>query len=792
VNFVHVSLLAGVALAVVPLLLHLLGKREPKQITFPALRFVRATAVQAQRGWNIKRWLLLFLRMLLLVVAAVALASPRVHSSMHATYVMLGVLACLAILASAIAFFSLASRHPRWLWQSLVGLAVLLWLGVVVGGGLAWSGGVPAPSQSTSGPICMAIVIDTSPTMDYRHADITRLEAAKETARWLMDRLPGDSQIAIVSSTQGQRLHPSRISANRQLENVKLEGVAADLPERIQAAIALVQSSSLARREVYVLTDMASPAWSGASGAQRDMFGGTEEREAVLLQLIDVGTVLRDNWSLVNLKLSQETLVSGGAVEVSATVQATASAPASQLGVELWVEQRDPRLPVVRNGEVVLPASQVVDRQTVDVPAGGLTQVNFSLPDIGLGPTHAWLRLTRPDPLEIDNRLAFTVEGIAPGKQLVVGASEGRDQDRAKVAAQMLDPEGKVVDFKTYRELDTLELGAYEAILLVDPPALNEAAVARLQAAVESGRGLMLILGRQPLADESWQSAPVVKLLPGGMRRLWRRPFSDSSHYFESLRPEHPIWTIYDQQAKLVPWNRFPVHKYWLLQDLAADATPLLRYTQSGHPAMIEQPRGAGRIVTMTTPMTDEDSTEDPPWNRLWAAPDAWPNFGLLVGTMRYLSGMAGGHRNFVVGSMPVLDNPSERYPARYDLFTPTAEVVRLQTPGSTLTYAYATWPGVYRLRSAQADKPAMRGFSMQLDPKMVRLDPIDPAKLDDILGKDRYFLVKDREHLQTSIGQARHGKELAPFFLVVLIILGVAEQAMSYRFYALGTRAAP
>ncbi|MFN9914070.1 MAG: hypothetical protein ACK53L_15880, partial [Pirellulaceae bacterium] len=171
-------------------------------------------------------------------------------------------------------------------------------------------------------------------------------------------------------------MHPSRISANRQLENVKLEGMAADLPERIQAAVGLVQSSSLERREVYVLTDLSSAAWSGGGGEKRQVFGGTEERGAVLRQLIDVGTVIRDNWSLVNLKLSQETLVSGGAVEISATVQATATAPASQLGVELWVEQRDQRLPMVRTGEVVLPASQVVDRQTVDVPAGGLAQVN--------------------------------------------------------------------------------------------------------------------------------------------------------------------------------------------------------------------------------------------------------------------------------------------------------------------------------------------------------------------------------------------------------------------------------
>ena len=76
-TFLHVSLLAGSLLAIVPVALHMLGRRQPKALTFPAIRFVRQTAIQAQKGWAIKRWLLLSLRILLVLLAAVALASPR-------------------------------------------------------------------------------------------------------------------------------------------------------------------------------------------------------------------------------------------------------------------------------------------------------------------------------------------------------------------------------------------------------------------------------------------------------------------------------------------------------------------------------------------------------------------------------------------------------------------------------------------------------------------------------------------------------------------------------------------
>ncbi len=772
-------------------MLHFLGRREPKRITFPALRFVRQTAIQAQRGWSIKRWLLLAIRMLLILLAAIAFASPRVHSSMHATYLCLGLVAILALLASAAALLSIANRHPRSVWLSIAGLALILWLGLGAWGTWALARGSAAPTQASVGPICAAFVIDTSPTMDYRQANQSRLEVAKETVSWLMDRMPSDSQIAIVTSTQGQRLHPGRLSANQQLEKVKIDGQSTDLPARIRSAIELVRSSKIDRREVYVLTDLSINAWSTGDSNNLSETLQLNKGENVLVQVIDLGPKKRENWSLGNLKLSQEIVTPESSVDVMASVIASPDTAAGQVAIELFVEQRDPRLPTIKNGEAIFPKSAVRDRQTLEVPAGGKVDVRFSLRDIEAGTTHAELRLSRPDPLAVDNQLPFTIEAIQANKQLVIGNQDSRGNNQAILAARMLDPELKNVEIHTYNELPTIELASFDAILLVDPPKLSNDEVTRLQSVVESGKGLLIVLGRALNIDNAWKDSATLKLFPGKISLLWRKPMTDDSHYFVSLKPNHPVWSLFGQTSSSVPWNIHPIYKYWVIDKLAEDASILVSYSDSGHPAVIEQLRGAGRILTITTPTTDPDSIENPPWNRLWATTNPWPNFGLMVGAMQYLSGTGNARRNFLIGTPPMLDNPIERLPTRYDLFSPNGEVVRVQAQGNHLHYAYAQQAGTYRLRSVQADRPALRGFSMQLDPRTVNLEHLDPSVLDRVLGKNQYFLVSDRESLQSSIGQARHGKDLAPFLLVVLFAIAIAEQAMSYRFYSLGTKAA-
>jgi len=117
-TFLHVTLLIGGLAAIAPVLLHMLGRRQPKPIIFPAIRFVRQTAISAQRGWSIKRWLLLALRVLMVVLLAISFSSPRVHSNMFATYILVGLLGILALLATAVALTA-DGRRLLYRWESL-------------------------------------------------------------------------------------------------------------------------------------------------------------------------------------------------------------------------------------------------------------------------------------------------------------------------------------------------------------------------------------------------------------------------------------------------------------------------------------------------------------------------------------------------------------------------------------------------------------------------------------------------------------------------------------------------
>lgn len=81
IGFLHPWVLAGLAAAAIPVLLHLLARREPPTIVFPAVRYLVTTTREHQRRLKLQNWLLLFLRTLLIVVVVLAAAGPTVPLS---------------------------------------------------------------------------------------------------------------------------------------------------------------------------------------------------------------------------------------------------------------------------------------------------------------------------------------------------------------------------------------------------------------------------------------------------------------------------------------------------------------------------------------------------------------------------------------------------------------------------------------------------------------------------------------------------------------------------------------
>ncbi|HEB83645.1 MAG TPA: hypothetical protein ENI92_01450, partial [Bacteroidetes bacterium] len=73
--YLNPALWAGLALAALPLLIHLLGRRRPRRQPFSTLEFLLRSQQRRMRSFRLRRWLLLALRTL--AVAALALAFVR-------------------------------------------------------------------------------------------------------------------------------------------------------------------------------------------------------------------------------------------------------------------------------------------------------------------------------------------------------------------------------------------------------------------------------------------------------------------------------------------------------------------------------------------------------------------------------------------------------------------------------------------------------------------------------------------------------------------------------------------
>ena len=78
IGFLHPWVLVGLAAAAIPILLHLLARREPPTVVFPAVRYLVTTTQEHQRRLKLQNWLLLLLRTLLVATLVMAAAGPTV------------------------------------------------------------------------------------------------------------------------------------------------------------------------------------------------------------------------------------------------------------------------------------------------------------------------------------------------------------------------------------------------------------------------------------------------------------------------------------------------------------------------------------------------------------------------------------------------------------------------------------------------------------------------------------------------------------------------------------------
>lgn len=277
-GFLTPALLAGAALIAVPIVLHLIMRREPRRLEFPALQFIRQRQHANRRRLNLRHWLLLALRCALIAGLAFALARPTLKGS-----------------------------------------------------GLRGKEGAP---------LAVSLVVDNSLRMQYVHQNQTRQQAALEMAQALVSKLPEDAQVAILDLSRSSGGFVVDLStAESRLQNMTPSANVRPLEDAIREAIELVADREDYRQEVFVFSDLSTAAWNET--AQQSINELLTDSPDIRLYLVDVASPTINNLSLEPLQLRRSSLRAGEPLHLRAPVSSVGKGDSPLVELYLVDEQRN-------------------------------------------------------------------------------------------------------------------------------------------------------------------------------------------------------------------------------------------------------------------------------------------------------------------------------------------------------------------------------------------------------------------------------------------------------------------
>jgi hypothetical protein len=289
-GFVTPALLAGAVLIAVPIVLHLIMRREAQRIKFPALRFVQQRRNLNQHRLRLRHWLLLALRCAIIAFLAFALARPTLRGS--------------------------------------------------------------GTKGKEGAPTAAALVFDNSLRMQYEQDGETRLAKAKKLAAWLVNQLPMECPVTVVDRAGRQRGQDLDHDA-AELRIERMEPVAAVRPrgDAVADAVRWLESKKDYRAEIYVFTDMAAEAWP--EDALTKFAKTLDAMPGANVYLIDAGAKEPKNAGLGRLKLSSERIAPGGLLQLNTELATTGpKGKESDATVELFVGDGDGK-PEKRGQQIV-------------------------------------------------------------------------------------------------------------------------------------------------------------------------------------------------------------------------------------------------------------------------------------------------------------------------------------------------------------------------------------------------------------------------------------------------------
>ena len=712
ISLLHAGLAAGAGLAAVPLILHLLMRQTPKHVIFPALRLIRDRQKQSKKRLRVKNWLLLLARMALFALMALALARPTITTE-----------------------------------SSLGGEEV---------------------------DTAIALVVDTSQSMEYTERGNDRLKEAMLRAAEILKKATDRSEVYVINSAEPSR--PAAVSpalAQKQVEAMTLRDSNRPLNASIVQAYAAVAQSTLPRRDVYVLTDLARSAWDTSSSAVAEATNraNSVKEKKVNCYVLRLTPKEAKDVAVVSAEPASTVASEGERLEIRTKIRSTGAA--------------ETRVAELRIDNVLK------DNRKVDIPQNGELELSLLTPNsLTPGLHQGEVRLSGTDFMPFDDVRFFSFT-VQPAQRVLLVADvlidalyvqkvlEPDARDLPEGASQIVKVERILSD--EFARKDKTNLKRYAAIFLLNVARLSEPDWGALNRYVRDGGGLVIGLGSRVSAD-SYNGPAASQLLPARIGEKRKEP---PNTFFAKPDVNHSLFNKFARELE-AELSRVAVYQAWSVTPQGGRT--ILSLTDNS-PALLErtfQGTKTGHVLLWTTPLSRGvygDATIG--WNEF---PGSW-SFLVMLDTVGYLSGLSGERLNYDAGEDAVLTIDPARRSTNYRLQGPKPEENESPSVPANSDKLVVQSPqsrGQWRVEGKAPDgSPVVMGFSVNVPEGESALAPLEEKDLFSIFGsKDNVNLADDASSLKRIVEKIHVGVEIFPWLMFLILIIVTLENLLANRFH--------
>src|SRR3954454_21747706 len=720
--FLAPLMLFGATAAGVPVALHFFYRARYKPVPWGAMKFLRLAVEQTSRRLRFQEIVLLILRILVMILLAVALARPFLSSA------------------------------------------------------------VTAGKRGEA--VDAVFVIDLSYSMNAREGAKTRLDLAKEAALKVIDDLPPNSTVQVVTCTDravaaGPKSPRNLDQAKLLIQNLQVTQQSTDFLGGLTEAGAALSRAEGAAKEIYLFSDMQRGGWERQSSAVRVK---CEEIKAQgTLFLVRCGSQPVHNVSVVDLKPQTDIPHTGARMPFTVLVKNTGTEPVTGLTVTLKVDGQ----PLDKDAQ---PIERLGPGETKPVTLTGKID------------KAGWRVLTaevKPDQLDDDNKFDKVVLVREKVRVLVVdGSPNDRDPEKAGsyFLAHALLPVPEEFRFQYHVQPTVVRaadvgpgsLSDKEVCVLVNCPlggagALPADFVQRLDEFVKEGHGLLVTAG------PNVEKAVYNRLLGPGGSNLLPMELSDPFDVPKDT-PLFPDPNSIDEKSFLARFKLSANDPFLQLRDAFVlrgvgvnepkadqlkDAGRVLMRFNDGRPALVGKQVGGGEVLFLTTSV-DKD------WG-FFATNLTFQPF--VHGALTHLIERSATGFNRIAGE-PIRWTPKELNKS-FQVLKPDGTRTRLGKPAGganeqlALTVADTSRAGVYTIAEEGRDEGTRFAVIPDLR-ESETMDPLPDAQIDELLGFKPEHLSTGGEAISKA-ESVRSRNEWTVTALLIVLLLAIGETAWAW-----------